>query len=94
MKKSQRGVGEIKQRVRTVRAVPQITLGRNQTKNGPKKSCPGEEAYIKNGKRLGDGGSARGKGCGRCTFYKSNEASCPTGTLKIKAAKSAKQAEK
>ena len=39
--------GKIKQRVRTVRVVPQITLGRNQTKNGPKKSSPGAEAYIK-----------------------------------------------
>ena len=53
-------LGKIKQRVRTVRVVPQITLGRNQTKNGPKKSSPGPEAYIKNGERLGCGGSAWG----------------------------------
>ncbi len=53
-------LGKIKQRVRTVRAVPQSTLGRNRTKNGPKKFNPGADAYIKNGERLGGGGSAWG----------------------------------
>jgi hypothetical protein len=65
MKEGQLGgdiLGKIKQRVRTVRAVPQITLGRNRTKNGPKKSSAGAEVYIKTGERLGGGVSAWGKG--------------------------------
>jgi hypothetical protein len=52
-----------KQRVRTVRAVPQIMLGRNRTKNGPKMPSPGAEAYINNGERLGCEGSAWRQGC-------------------------------
>ncbi len=46
-------LGKRKLRVRTVRSVPQITLGRNRTKNGPKKSSPGIKAYITSRERLG-----------------------------------------
>jgi hypothetical protein len=61
-------VGKEKLRERSVRAVPQITLGRNRTKYGPKKFSPGVKAYIKNSERSGCEGSAGMYGCGGGTF--------------------------
>ncbi len=61
-------VGKENLMMRTVGAVPQITLGRNRTKNGPKKSSPGIKAYITSGERLGCEGSAGMYECVGGTF--------------------------
>ncbi len=79
-------VGKGTLRERTVRAVPQIRLARNPSKNGRKKFSPEIEAYSRSSERLGCEGSAGIYGYVGGTFYNLKESGSTTGRPKNKTA--------